>query len=367
MGDFPVKPTGAAERADELTCPDAGDASQSCSLPPKEQVLECSASNSLDTFVAAAVSSGAATTIVSRTVSTNVHQAATEIWVRKTAEVLRQQADVRGYGSRYSPQSALDQVRAFHPQDATPKYMRQRPGLRYSKAVETVKKGELARVTPWAGEVAFVLGAATGAAGKAFEEYPAYERGTISGGRYATHIATAGAIHGAAGFGGFLATSAFISAFCGPGAPLCFGGAFLVGVGTSYALGTGMRVGELASLPVDCLRSDGTGRRFLKVPLGKLATERLVPFDDQTVELVQRLRQAGRPGRGLGSSRQLVAARRRHRLSVTTVSESGNLCSTRSWHGKSARSKWPVSLHNTYYQTSIGDSNQCPLRSITPP
>lgn len=57
---------------------------------------------------------------------------------------------------------------------------------------------------------------------------------------------------------------------------------------------TGLRVGELIGLEFDCVRTDHTGHRFLKVPLGKLYTERLVPLDDRTHDLVQQLRRRGR-------------------------------------------------------------------------
>lgn len=52
---------------------------------------------------------------------------------------------------------------------------------------------------------------------------------------------------------------------------------------------TGMRIGELASVEFNCLRNDPSGNRFLKVPLGKLNSERLVPIDQTTYELVRRL------------------------------------------------------------------------------
>ena len=52
---------------------------------------------------------------------------------------------------------------------------------------------------------------------------------------------------------------------------------------------TGMRIGELMALPRDCLRVDLRGNHFVKVPLGKLDNERLVPVDAKTVELVVKL------------------------------------------------------------------------------
>ncbi len=55
--------------------------------------------------------------------------------------------------------------------------------------------------------------------------------------------------------------------------------------GCMYQLGlllmrrTGLRIGELIALPYHCIRTDHSGNTLLKVPLGKLATERLVPLD----------------------------------------------------------------------------------------
>ena len=54
---------------------------------------------------------------------------------------------------------------------------------------------------------------------------------------------------------------------------------------------TGLRIGELISLDWDCIRTDLNNRHFLKVPLGKLNNERLVPLDDKTHQLVLRLQE----------------------------------------------------------------------------
>lgn len=62
---------------------------------------------------------------------------------------------------------------------------------------------------------------------------------------------------------------------------------------------TGLRVGELIMLPYHCVRTDHAGNTFLKVPLGKLATERLVPLDPKTARLVSRLRRHGPRKRSL--------------------------------------------------------------------
>jgi site-specific recombinase XerD len=75
--------------------------------------------------------------------------------------------------------------------------------------------------------------------------------------------------------------------------------------GCTYQLGlllmrrTGLRIGELMMLPYQCVRTDHHGNTLLKVPLGKLATERLVPLDPPTARLVSRLRRNGPRRRSL--------------------------------------------------------------------
>jgi site-specific recombinase XerD len=56
---------------------------------------------------------------------------------------------------------------------------------------------------------------------------------------------------------------------------------------------TGLRIGELIALPYQCIRTDHGGNTLLKVPLGKLATERLVPLDPLSVKLITKLRRMG--------------------------------------------------------------------------
>lgn len=53
---------------------------------------------------------------------------------------------------------------------------------------------------------------------------------------------------------------------------------------------TGMRIGECADLPFDCLRLVGPDSWAIHVPLGKLKTERLVPVDSFVRQVVDRLR-----------------------------------------------------------------------------
>lgn len=56
---------------------------------------------------------------------------------------------------------------------------------------------------------------------------------------------------------------------------------------------TGLRIGELRSLEYNCIREDQAGNRFLKVPLGKLDNERLVPVTGETFEIVRALQSLG--------------------------------------------------------------------------
>ncbi len=70
--------------------------------------------------------------------------------------------------------------------------------------------------------------------------------------------------------------------------------------GTTIALGlfvmrrTGLRVGELRRLQRECVRADENGKSFLKVPLGKLNNERLVPLDDAALAAVAELQRRAR-------------------------------------------------------------------------
>ena len=60
---------------------------------------------------------------------------------------------------------------------------------------------------------------------------------------------------------------------------------------------TGLRIGELLGLELDSVHDVPGQGSWLKVPLGKLATERMVPIDDETLALVDEIvavRSAGR-------------------------------------------------------------------------
>jgi site-specific recombinase XerD len=59
---------------------------------------------------------------------------------------------------------------------------------------------------------------------------------------------------------------------------------------------SGMRIGELARLEPSCLERDSRGNSFIKVPLGNLDNERLVPLDDQTRDVLISLQHQCPPG-----------------------------------------------------------------------
>ncbi len=77
---------------------------------------------------------------------------------------------------------------------------------------------------------------------------------------------------------------------------------------------TGMRVSELANLRLDCVRDDNQGHHYLKVPLGKLNTERLVPLDDDALRIARTLQGHGR------SDREWLIENRSTRSPYTTTS-----------------------------------------------
>jgi len=60
---------------------------------------------------------------------------------------------------------------------------------------------------------------------------------------------------------------------------------------------TGLRIGELRALPFHCIHTDHLGNAFLKVPLGKLNNERVVPLDRITRRLLEKLRIRGSTSR----------------------------------------------------------------------
>jgi Phage integrase family len=60
----------------------------------------------------------------------------------------------------------------------------------------------------------------------------------------------------------------------------------LARTGLQVLRATGMRVGELLDLELDCLVDFASHGTWLRVPLGKLGTERMVPLDEPTLEVL---------------------------------------------------------------------------------
>ena len=76
----------------------------------------------------------------------------------------------------------------------------------------------------------------------------------------------------------------------------------------------GLRIGEVLDLELDCVHEiDGNGA-WLKVPLGKLATERMVPLDAETLEVIDRIQPEVVVGFGGYVSVPAYLAARRRRL-----------------------------------------------------
>ena len=65
------------------------------------------------------------------------------------------------------------------------------------------------------------------------------------------------------------------------------------------ARATGIRIGELVDLQLDCVHEIPGQGAWLKVPLGKLDSERMVPLDEHAVAIVDRIVAARSPGRPL--------------------------------------------------------------------
>jgi site-specific recombinase XerD len=49
---------------------------------------------------------------------------------------------------------------------------------------------------------------------------------------------------------------------------------------------TGMRISELINLPLDCVLTNHKSEKYLKVPLGKMNTERLVPLSKESIVII---------------------------------------------------------------------------------
>ena len=89
---------------------------------------------------------------------------------------------------------------------------------------------------------------------------------------------------------------------------------------------TGMRIGELVDLELDCVHEVPGQGAWLKVPLGKLLTERMVPIDEETLKLIDRIVVHRSPGRPLrhprtGKLADFLLTHQGRRVSAYTLRE----------------------------------------------
>jgi len=87
---------------------------------------------------------------------------------------------------------------------------------------------------------------------------------------------------------------------------------------------TGMRIGELRDLELDCVHEVPGAGAWLKVPLGKLDSERMVPIDEETLALLDRIVEHRSPGRPLphprtGKPVDFLLTHQGRRISVDTL------------------------------------------------
>lgn len=96
----------------------------------------------------------------------------------------------------------------------------------------------------------------------------------------------------------------------------------------------GLRIGELLDLELDCVHEVPGQGSWLKVPLGKLDTERMVPLDEETLVLLDRVtatRTSGRPVRHprTGRPAQFLFTHHGRRLSQNALRAELNRAATR--------------------------------------
>ena len=92
------------------------------------------------------------------------------------------------------------------------------------------------------------------------------------------------------------------------------------------ARATGLRVGEIVDLELDCVHEIPGQGAWLKVPLGKLDTERMVPLDEETVTLIDRIVAQRSPGRPIPHPRthrptEFLLTRHGQRISTQHLQE----------------------------------------------
>ena len=88
----------------------------------------------------------------------------------------------------------------------------------------------------------------------------------------------------------------------------------------------GLRIGELLDLELDCVHEVPGSGAWLKVPLGKLDSERMVPLDEETLALIDTVTEIRSPGRPVrhpryGRPAQFLFTHHGRRLSQNALRE----------------------------------------------
>lgn len=111
----------------------------------------------------------------------------------------------------------------------------------------------------------------------------------------------------------------------------------------------GLRIGELLDLELDCIHEIPGQGSWLKVPLGKLNSERMIPLDDEVLTLVDRITTTRSPGRPMvhprtGAPADFLFTHHGKRLSQNAVREELN----RAAHSAGLGHITPHQLRHTY-------------------
>jgi integrase len=116
----------------------------------------------------------------------------------------------------------------------------------------------------------------------------------------------------------------------------------------------GLRIGELLDLELDCVHEIPGSGAWLKVPLGKLDTERMVPLDEETVALIDKITAIRSPGHPLPHPRyarlaQFLFTHHGRRLSQRAVREELDRAAAAAGLGHTT----PHQLRHTYATTLV--------------
>jgi hypothetical protein len=137
-----------------------------------------------------------------------------------------------------------------------------------------------------------------------------------------------------------------------------------------------MRIGELVDLELDCVHEVPGSGAWLKIPLGKLLTERMVPIDEETLVLLDRIVACRSPGRPLrhprtGKMADFLFTHQGRRVSADTLREELRRAGAEAGLDRVV----PHQLRHTYatalvnagcsLQALHGERTQLPLAAVT--